>query len=147
MTPDVPLSTSLPGTSLLESCVDVTASGDRRTEPSPGEDPVARLIYDRAGHFSAQFMKRDRSAVVSEGGIGATNDTRAQGGYDAYLGTHVVDDAANTVTQRRSAPCRRRTWARFSRERYTCPGTNRSLGCTRQPPTGQPSRARSGATG
>jgi hypothetical protein len=45
-------------------------------------------------------MKRDRSAVLSEGAIGATNNTRAQAGYDAYFGTYTVDDTASTVTQR-----------------------------------------------
>lgn len=100
MTSDAPLSTSLPGTWLLKSRIDVTASGERRVEPSLGEDPVALLTYDRSGHFAAQFMKRDRSAVLSEGPIGAANNTRAQAGYDAYFGTYTVDDAANTVTQR-----------------------------------------------
>ena len=55
------LSTSLPGTWQLQSRIDVTSSGERRPEPSLGEDPIALLIYDRAGHFAAQFMKRDRS--------------------------------------------------------------------------------------
>lgn len=100
MTPDVPLSTALPGAWLLESRIDVTPSGERRVEPSLGEDPVALLIYDRSGHFAAQFMKRDRSAIVPEGAIGATNNTRAQAGYDGYFGTYAVDDAASTVTQR-----------------------------------------------
>ena len=100
MTPDAPLSRSLPGSWLLESRIDVAASGDRQPEPSLGEDPIALLIYDRAGHFAAQFMKRDRSDVVSDGPIGARNNTRAQGGYDAYFGTYTVDDTAQTVTQR-----------------------------------------------
>ena len=58
-----PLSTSLPGTWQLTSRIDVTASGERRPEPSLGEDPVALLIYDRSGHFAAQFMRRDRSST------------------------------------------------------------------------------------
>jgi hypothetical protein len=95
-----PRSASLPGTWLLESRLDVGPSGQRRPEPSLGEDPVALLIYDRAGHFAAQFMKRDRSAVVPDGPSGARNNSRAQGGYDAYFGTYTVDDAARTVTQR-----------------------------------------------
>jgi hypothetical protein len=100
MTGDVPLSSSLPGTWLLESRIDVTASGERRPEPSLGEDPIALLIYDRSGHFAAQFMKRERSVVIPESQMGASNNTRAQGGYDAYFGTYIVDDAAHTVTQR-----------------------------------------------
>ena len=57
-------------------------------------------MYDRAGYFAAQFMKRDRSAVIPDGPRGAKNNSRAQGGYDAYFGTYTVDDAASTVTQR-----------------------------------------------
>jgi hypothetical protein len=91
---------SLPGTWLLRSRIDVSASGERRPEPSLGEDPIALLIYDRSGHFAAQFMKGDRSTVLSEGPVGARNNTRAQGGYDAYFGTYTVNDAAHTVTQR-----------------------------------------------
>ena len=94
------LSASLPGTWLLESRIDVGPSGQRRPEPSLGEDPVALLIYDRAGHFAAQFMKRDRSAIIPDGASGAKNNSRAQSGYDAYFGTYTVDDAASTVTQR-----------------------------------------------
>jgi hypothetical protein len=95
------LSEQLPGTWELLSRIDVTASGERRPEPSLGEDPVAYLIYDRSGHFAAQFMKRgDRSARMPDGPSGAKNNSRAQGGYDAYFGTYTVDDAQGTVTQR-----------------------------------------------
>jgi hypothetical protein len=94
------LSTSLPGTWKLESRIDVTASGERRPEPSLGEDPVALLIYDHAGHFAAQFMKRDRSVAMPDAPGGAKNNSRAQGGYDAYFGTYSIDDESGTVTQR-----------------------------------------------
>jgi hypothetical protein len=97
------LSTTLPGTWQLLSRTDVTASGERRREPSLGEDPVALLIYDRSGHFAAQFMRRDRSVDVPEGPRGAANNSRAQGGYDAYFGTYTVDDATRQVTQRLEA--------------------------------------------
>jgi len=80
--------------------VDVTASGERRTEPSLGEDPVAVLMYDRSGHFAAQFMRRDRSVDMPDGPGGAKNNSRAQGGYDAYFGTYTIDDTNGTVTQR-----------------------------------------------
>jgi len=95
-----PLSGSLPGTWLLESRIDLDPSGQRRPEPSLGQDPVALIFYDRAGHFAAQFMKRDRTELVPDGPSGASNNSRAQGGYDAYFGTYTVDDAASTVTQR-----------------------------------------------
>lgn len=94
------LSSTLPGTWQLESRIDVTASGERCPEPSLGEDPIALLIYDRAGHFAAQFMKRDRSVVIPDASGGAKNNSRAQGGYDAYFGTYTIDDESGTVTQR-----------------------------------------------
>ena len=94
-----PLSETLPGTWQLLSRIDVTASGERRPEPSLGEDPVALLIYDRSGHFAAQFMRRDRSVDVPDGPSGAKNNSRAQGGYDAYFGTYTVDDTTGDVTQ------------------------------------------------
>lgn len=95
------LSTTLPGTWRLLSREDRTASGEKRVEPSLGEDPVALLIYDRAGHFAAQFMKRDRSTSSGAAGCAAgANNSRAIGGYDAYFGTYTVNDADGTVTQR-----------------------------------------------
>jgi hypothetical protein len=95
------LSEQLPGTWELVSRIDVTESGERRPEPSLGEDPIAYLIYDRSGHFAAQFMKRgDRTAPLPGGPAGALNNSRAQGGYDAYFGTYTVDDQQRMVTQR-----------------------------------------------
>ena len=95
-----PLSAALPGTWWLLSRIDVSPSGERRPEPSLGEDPIALLIYDRAGHFAAQFMRRDRSALAPDGPTAGKNNSRAQGGYDAYFGTYTVDDQNGTVTQR-----------------------------------------------
>jgi hypothetical protein len=94
------LSSCLPGTWRLESRVDVTDTGERKIDPSLGECPIALIFYDRAGNFSAQFMKRDRSEPAVVAPRGATNNTRALGGYDAYFGTYEVDDAQGTVTQR-----------------------------------------------
>jgi len=94
-----PLSTTLPGTWQLLSRIDVTASGERRREPSLGEDPHALLIYDRSGNFAAQFMRRDRSGDIPDGPSGAKNNSRAQGGYDAYFGKYSIDDEQGTVTQ------------------------------------------------
>jgi hypothetical protein len=61
---------------------------------------VALLIYDRSGNFAAQFMKRDRSSPISDVAASASNNSRAQGGYDAYFGTYTIDEAEKTVTQR-----------------------------------------------
>lgn len=95
----LPLSERLPGTWRLLSRIDVTADGRRYPDPAMGSDPVALLIYDRAGHFSAQFMKRDRSEPPVDGRADAGNNTQARGGYDAYFGTYTVDDATGVVTQ------------------------------------------------
>ena len=97
---DSRLSDALPGTWRLKSRIDVTAAGDRYPDALLGDDPVALLIYDRSGHFSAQFMKRDRSGVSRDAAGSARNNTQAQGGYDAYFGTYSVDDATSAVTQR-----------------------------------------------
>ena len=97
---DAPLSTRLPGTWRLLSRIDVTANGTEHSDPSLGSDPVALLIYDRSGHFAAQFMKRDRNAVQRSGPAGAANNTQAQDGYDAYFGSYSVDDSTGVVTQR-----------------------------------------------
>jgi len=90
----------LPGTWKLISRIDCTRNGERRVEPSLGEDPVALLFYDRSGNFAAQFMKRDRSCPISDVAVSASNNSRAQDGYDAYFGTYTIDEAERTVTQR-----------------------------------------------
>ena len=95
-----PLSVVLPGTWKLIRRFDCTRSGERRDEPSLGENPLALLYYDRSGNFAAQFMKRDRSGPISDVAASASNNSRAQGGFDAYFGTYVTDDAKKTVTQR-----------------------------------------------
>jgi hypothetical protein len=97
--PDL-LSYLLPGAWMLESRIDVTASGERHLDPLLGEDPIALLIYDHSGHFSAQFMKRDRSSVMERPAAAGKNNTQARDGYDAYFGTYTVDDRSGTVTQR-----------------------------------------------
>ena len=97
-----PLSIALIGTWELRSREDRTHAGERRVDPALGADPVALLVYDAHGRFTAQFMKRDRSDLPPEAAPAAAgpNNSRARGGYDAYFGTYTVDDAAGTVTQR-----------------------------------------------
>jgi hypothetical protein len=98
--PPPPLSVSLVGSWQLIDRIDRTASGERRIEPSLGEDPVALPVYDRGGNVAAQFMKRDRArGIAAEPAAAMGNNSRAQGGYDAYFGTYTVDDATGTVTQ------------------------------------------------
>lgn len=96
-----PLSVALVGTWELRSREDRTDTGERRIDPALGADPIALLVYDAHGRFTAQFMKRDRSEPAPEAAAAAgPNNSRARGGYDAYFGTYTVDDAAGTVTQR-----------------------------------------------
>jgi hypothetical protein len=96
----VPLSKALVGTWELLSREDVTVTGERQIEPSLGSDPFALLFYDGKGHFSAQFMKRFHESSTAEVSLtSALNNSRAQGGYDAYFGTYTTDDSAGTVTQ------------------------------------------------
>ena len=94
-----PLSAALVGTWELLTREDHTTTGERRVDPTLGADPIALLIYDGAGHFSAQFMKRNRDHVVATPTVTASNNTQAEGGYDAYFGSYSVDDALSTVTQ------------------------------------------------
>lgn len=92
------LSARLPGTWRLKSRVDSTGDGRVHADPALGADPIALVIYDRAGHFSAQFMKRDREKSSGDGPARAVNNTQAQGGYDAYFGTYTVQDETGVVT-------------------------------------------------
>jgi len=74
--------------------------GEQRIDPSLGADPVAMLVYDSAGNFAAQFMKRDRAS--SEAGAlrqASANNSAAVNGYDAYFGKYTVDEASRSVTQ------------------------------------------------
>jgi hypothetical protein len=97
----VPLSKSLVGTWELLSREDFTPAGERRIDPSLGADPFGLLFYDEHGNFAAQFMRRSREYPAAEPvQAAAPNNSRAQGGYDAYFGSYTIDDAAGTVTQR-----------------------------------------------
>src|SRR5580700_7534582 len=94
-----PLASRLVGSWELLSRIDRTGSGQTREEPSLGSDPIAFLVFDAKGHFAAQFMKRDRKAAPSLSASAAPtlNNSRAQGGYDAYFGTFTVDEAKGLV--------------------------------------------------
>lgn len=81
---------------------DHTESGEARFEPGLGDDPVGLLVYDAGGHFSAQFMKRDRSGddpVATSPQVRSRNNSRAVNGYDAYFGRYTVDGDTHLVTQ------------------------------------------------
>jgi hypothetical protein len=93
--------TSLVGTWKLLSREDVTSDGQRRTDPILGADPVSYLMYDAAGHFAVQFMRRDRESAegnAHRSTVGGANNSDAINGYDAYFGRYTVG-ADGTVTQ------------------------------------------------
>lgn len=82
----------------LKSRIDVDASGQRRIDPVMGADPLGMLCFS-SGHFSAQFMRRDRAATAPSAPTAAgVNNSSAVNGYDAYFGTYTVDEAAGTIT-------------------------------------------------
>ena len=93
------LASQLIGTWQLLSREDRTAAGERRIDPGLGADPVALLVYDAAGNFAAQFMKRDRSSDAVAATGPAINNSAAVNGYDAYFGSYTVDEASSSVTQ------------------------------------------------
>jgi hypothetical protein len=94
------LASQLVGTWRLVSREDRTADGERRIDPSLGADPVAILVYDAAGNFAAQFMKRDRSSDdVPVTRQATVNNSAAVNGYDAYFGTYTVHEATGAVRQ------------------------------------------------
>lgn len=94
------LSHALVGTWELYFREDRTATGDVHPDPSLGVHPAGLLVYDAAGHFSAQFMRRDRSAPnMTPAGSAGHNNSRAVNGYDAYFGRYSVDEATGLVTQ------------------------------------------------
>jgi hypothetical protein len=87
---------SIVGSWELVSRLDRTAAGESRVEPSLGSDPIAFLVFDESGHFAVQFMKRDRASSVDMATAGA-NNSRAQGGYDAYFGAYAFDEASGSL--------------------------------------------------
>ena len=95
------LADSLAGTWELQTREDFTKAGERRIDPGLGADPIALLFFDRTGHFAAQFMKRDRTvrpaAELAEPATAAPNNSRSQGGYDAYFGTYTIDEKTGLV--------------------------------------------------
>jgi hypothetical protein len=92
---EVPSQESLVGTWELLSREEVNSHGQRRIDPLLGSNPVAYLMYDAAGHFAVQFMRRDRGPAEKAAGQSPANG--AMNGYDAYFGRYIVEKG--TVTQ------------------------------------------------
>jgi hypothetical protein len=92
------LASRLIGTWRLVSRQDRTAAGQRRIDAGLGADPVALLVFDSAGNFAAQFMKRDRvSGEIAVAVRAGANNSTAVNGYDAYFGKYAVDEGAGSV--------------------------------------------------
>jgi hypothetical protein len=91
------LTSKIIGIWTLKSREDVDAEGKILIDPFLGRDPIGILCFGPS-HFSAQFMKRDRSEEenLSER-VQAKNNTAALNGYDAYFGTYRVDETAGII--------------------------------------------------
>lgn len=95
--PTKDLAVKMQGVWWLLSREDYTPDGRRRTDPVLGSDPLAILAYGK-NLFSAQFMKRDRTAGEQYGQPQAgQNNTAAMSGYDAYFGSYEADEVTGKV--------------------------------------------------
>ena len=90
------LSNEIAGLWLLYSREDWTIDGQKRLDPTLGADPLGILSYGKS-HFTAQFMKRDRSDKTDLLSYSGSNNTVALGGYDAYFGTYEIDEQSGKV--------------------------------------------------
>ena len=98
--PNQSLATAIVGIWKLKSREDVDAAGHVHIDPFLGRDPLGILCFGPT-HFSAQFMKRDRSAQDNVLQLVETkNNTARANGYDAYFGTYTVNDIEGTLTTR-----------------------------------------------
>ena len=98
--PTANLAAAILGVWKLTSRVDLDAAGAIHIDPFLGRDPLGMLCF-ASGHFSAQFMKRDRSQQDdATQRTQASNNTAGVNGYDAYFGTYTIDQAAGTLTTR-----------------------------------------------
>ena len=98
--PTADLAAAIVGVWKLKSREDVDATGKVHIDPFLGEGPIGIICFGKT-HFSAQFMKRDRSEqenVLQR--ARAKNNTAGVNGYDAYFGTYSVDEVAGTLTTR-----------------------------------------------
>ena len=65
-----------------------------------GKNVVGMIMYDAAGHMSAQIMRTDRPAFESGDIPGGTPDEikAAFKGLITYFGTYEIDNEENTIT-------------------------------------------------
>jgi Lipocalin-like domain len=94
------LANAIVGVWKLKSRKDVDATGKIHIDPFLGQGPLGILCFGKT-HFSAQFMKRDRSGqeIVLQP-VGVKNNTARVNGYDAYFGVYTVDEIKGTLSTR-----------------------------------------------
>ena len=94
------LTNAIVGVWKLKSRKDVDATGKIHIDPFLGQGPLGILCFGKT-HFSAQFMKRDRSGqeIVLQP-VGVKNNTARVNGYDAYFGVYTVDEIKGTLSTR-----------------------------------------------
>src|ERR1700688_2566988 len=69
---------------------------DGRLENTYGDMPVGRIIYDKAGRFAAQLMRRGRRSAVPSGGVFTADNPSAEEireavtGFFAYYGKFAI---------------------------------------------------------
>ena len=62
-----------------------------------GDDPIGQVMFDGAGNFAAQIMRRDRPVFESE--RPTDEEVRsAYGGYMAYFGRYEIDEEKKMLT-------------------------------------------------
>ena len=94
------LAVAIIGVWTLKSRVDVDAGGKVHIDPFLGRDPIGIICFGKT-HFSAQFMRRDRSEqdnVLQR--ARAKNNSAGVNGYDGYFGTYSIDETAGRLTTR-----------------------------------------------
>ena len=98
--PTANLASAIVGIWQLKSRKDMDATGKVHIDPFLGRGPLGILCFGKT-HFSAQFMKRDRSGqeIVPQP-VGAKNNTARVNGYDAYFGIYTVDEIKGRLSTR-----------------------------------------------
>jgi catechol 1,2-dioxygenase len=115
-----PSAPGLVGTWQLVSRTDRDPSGRVLSAAGLGEAPIGYLIYDAAGHVSAQLAARDRTGLVCDStGLSPDPNNNANiSGYSAYFGRYEINASAGTVTHilegtLSPADAGKRLWRRF----------------------------------
>jgi hypothetical protein len=92
-------SSKLVGTWKLVSIEERDSKGKLVTPLDYGPEPVGILMYDAAGHMSAQAMRRGRAPLDTEDvhRVLPEQAKTAFTGYNGYFGTYTVDERAGIV--------------------------------------------------